>query len=925
MGLLPTANSAEEVPEVPIESPSTEVSFSCPGFEGFEKRLEVEFSYAEDSNDVMVMDGGRMKKGLRSIPRSELDAILDAARCTIVSSLCNAAFDSYVLSESSLFVYPNTVVLKTCGTTKLLLAIPLLLESAAKVGMKACRCKYTRGTFMFPFVQPFPHNSFDDEVNTLERFFGHLGGGVKSAVMGDADQFPNWHVYIADGRETTTKRNATYTLEMCMTQLDRKVANQFFTSSGFKTASAVTVASGINGILPGSSIDDFSFEPCGYSMNGIEQDMHSTIHITPEDGFSYASFECMGYDDAEIALPELIDRVLKVFKPGRLALALHLNAAVYAPSMKSVCSWLSQLPSVMNYHCDGTSRQVFPHGACTVFHTFSRGQPDFAPVLPLPVVEKLHQKSAITDICSHDETDSAKGVVEVIEKAAPTLVGIGSDAVDNHIRSVLANRNGSESEEAFYVMDVAEVLRLWSIWREELPRVRPFYAVKCNPEPMILQLLAALGSGFDVASKAEIEAVMAAGVEDCGANMIFANPCKLPSHMAAAAKTGVAMTTFDSVSELVKLKKYYPGVKAVLRLRSDDRNARCPLGVKYGAELEECEELLQAAMELGVHVAGVAFHVGSGATDPFSYADGISAAKKVFEMAEKMGLPPMTILDIGGGFVSKGGLGVDFSQASAAINSALDDYFPAQMGVSVIGEPGRYFAESPFTLAAHVFGTRVRGKGQAKRMEYWINDGIYGSMNCLLFDHAVLSARALPVATAFEGCLDGEGFEGENGNSRMFESTVFGPTCDGLDTVLRNTCLPQLQCGDWLVFPRMGAYTQAAGSSFNGFRTDTIKTHYVFSCGSHGHMGFLKRSIFDGMGGGSGSESDSDSNNCGNSSDSLGSTFFDDDSTDDGQQQHHFRGNGGRKTKSGRRVFEDDSSAGGNSSDDDDDDGSNPF
>ena len=146
------------------------------GFEGFEKRLEVEFGVAWADGDVApylvnshwkddVDNGAFLKAGLRSIPRVELDAILTLAACTIVSHLPNECFDSYVLSESSLFVYPARIVIKTCGTTKLLEAIPKIIDSAAKVGLVPRRCKYTRGTFLFPKAQPEPHDSFAGNFN----------------------------------------------------------------------------------------------------------------------------------------------------------------------------------------------------------------------------------------------------------------------------------------------------------------------------------------------------------------------------------------------------------------------------------------------------------------------------------------------------------------------------------------------------------------------------------------------------------------------------------------------------------------------------------------------------------------------------------------------------------------------------------------
>jgi ornithine decarboxylase len=218
----------------------------------------------------------------------------------------------------------------------------------------------------------------------------------------------------------------------------------------------------------------------------------------------------------------------------------------------------------------------------------------------------------------------------------------------------------------------------------------------------------------------------------------------------------------------------------------------------------------------------VSFHIGSGATDANSFTDAIAAARKVFKVAEQLQLPAMNILDIGGGFTAGCNGTLSFLDAAAAVNAALDEYFPPSMEVTIIAEPGRYFAESPSTLATTIIGKRVRGNLK----EYWINDGIYGSMNCLLYDHAELKYRPLPHAS-----LSTSTYANGSGNicTTVHNSTVFGPTCDGLDTVLRSALLPDLAVGDWLIFPNMGAYTAAAGSSFNGFATSDIPTFYVFS------------------------------------------------------------------------------------------------
>eukprot|EP00959_Pyramimonas_sp_CCMP1952_P357285 7481512-Pyramimonas_sp.AAC.1 len=229
---------------------------------------------------------------------------------------------------------------------------------------------------------------------------------------------------------------------------------------------------------------------------------------------------------------------------------------------------------------------------------------------------------------------------------------------------------------------------------------------------------------------------------------------------------------------------------------------------------------------------GISFHVGSGATDPKAFSRAIAAARSAFDMAASLGLPPMKLLDIGGGFsgVAANG-GVAIACVAGAIADALELHFPSK-DVRVISEPGRYFAEPMGTLCTSVMAKRVRKVATAPEAaaeeasevmdylkapdshEYWLMDGLYGSFNCILYDHASVAARPLFEAGA---------------EVKYHRSTLYGPTCDGLDTIARGVVLPELAMGEWLVFDNMGAYTRAAGSNFNGYDTANITTYYVRS------------------------------------------------------------------------------------------------
>jgi S-adenosylmethionine decarboxylase len=348
---------------------------ASPGFEGFEKRLEVEFYSAPIFKDP---DG----QGIRALSRAQLDSMLREAECTIVAHISNSEMDSYVLSESSLFVCREWMVIKTCGTTQLLRILPLLLEFSEHLCMKVRRVKYTRGTFMFPAVQPYPHGSFADEVSYLEKYFGNLGDGGSAYVMGNTAKFPNWHVYTAADHNTPAA-DPVYTLEMCMTELNKKSAAQFFKTSGNDTGADMTKRANIGSLLPESRICDFAFDPCGYSMNGIEGGRHSTIHVTPEDGFSYASFESMGYGPEQVDIPTLVENVVAIFRPAVFSMAMHVTGLCKG-AMHTGISAAPICPR--GYICDGSSRQELPCGSVVVFHTFKAATSCLESTMPIPLI-----------------------------------------------------------------------------------------------------------------------------------------------------------------------------------------------------------------------------------------------------------------------------------------------------------------------------------------------------------------------------------------------------------------------------------------------------------------------------------------------------------------------------------------------------------
>ncbi|GBL48909.1 Ornithine decarboxylase [Candidozyma auris] len=372
-------------------------------------------------------------------------------------------------------------------------------------------------------------------------------------------------------------------------------------------------------------------------------------------------------------------------------------------------------------------------------------------------------------------------------------------------------------EDSFFVADLGEVYRSMKIWKQQLPNVLPHYAVKCNTDHAVIKLLGTLGANFDCASKKEIDTILSLGFD--GSRIVYANPCKTNSFIRHAKECDVNLTTVDNAQELHKLKRHHPECEVLIRIATDDESAQCRLSTKFGCSVSAAiDELLPLCHELGIKAVGVAFHVGSGAKDFDSIYKAIKDSRAVFDKAQEMGAP-MRVLDIGGGFERE-----TFGESSAMVRYSLGKYFPEtyteQFGVKFIAEPGRFMVANAFTLASHVIARRDLGKEQydMEAMIY-INDGVYGNMNCILFDHQHPEAHVLKHKGKIY--YDGMSADDEDtdiqGTIRRYAFSIWGPTCDGLDCISTRSEFPtNIDVGDWLYFPNLGAYTSAATTSFNG-------------------------------------------------------------------------------------------------------------
>jgi ornithine decarboxylase len=364
-----------------------------------------------------------------------------------------------------------------------------------------------------------------------------------------------------------------------------------------------------------------------------------------------------------------------------------------------------------------------------------------------------------------------------------------------------------QSDQPFYIVNLKEVIQKINLWRDNLPNVEPFYAIKCNPDEVVIKLMASMGLGFDCASKNEIAKVISADVHP--EKIIFANPCKLLQDIKYARANDVDLMTFDSSHELYKIKLYHPSAKLVIRIQVDDSKSKCKFNCKFGVRLDEVKDLLQQAKFMDLDIVGVSFHVGSGCQDPSVFKTALKDCRQVYDIGKEMGFN-LNLIDFGGGF--PGNDDEEFLKMASVINSSIDEYFK-DLDVKFIAEPGRYFVTSAYTLITSIINKKILKNPDDpndKHIVYYLSEGIYGSFNNFIFDHAKI--ELLPF---------------NERNEKTYECTVFGPSCDSFDRISSDSKLPELSIGEIIYVLNMGAYTLASRSNFNGF--ESIDCRYIIN------------------------------------------------------------------------------------------------
>lgn len=402
--------------------------------------------------------------------------------------------------------------------------------------------------------------------------------------------------------------------------------------------------------------------------------------------------------------------------------------------------------------------------------------------------------------------DNPNYVIELMEGGV-TL----EDIFDGHIyEQALVEKN------AFVVGDLGALMRQHVCWQSIVPHLQPYFPVKCNSNPLVIEVLASLGLGFVCANKAEVNLVLENGVPP--ESIILSGVCKQLAHIKHAAKNNIQHLVCENEAELAKISRLHPGARLLLQLTTEAHAAETSMA--FGSSLKSCRHLLEVAKELGVQVVGVTFHIPTSCQDlEEAYTHALSDARCVFDMGIELGFN-LNILNIGGGFT---GSEFQLKQVESAVRTLLDAYFPPLSGVQVLAEPGSFYVASTFSLAVNIIGKKLvtcnwDGLAQGENSEntefvYYMNEGVYGPFSPKLQG----SSFAAPTVHKHTPCTE----------EAVYPCSLWGPSLDQLDQVVERCLLPELYVGDWVLFSNMGAFGLESGSCLSS--SSHLPVYYTVS------------------------------------------------------------------------------------------------
>ena len=349
------------------------------------------------------------------------------------------------------------------------------------------------------------------------------------------------------------------------------------------------------------------------------------------------------------------------------------------------------------------------------------------------------------------------------------------------------------------VVDLDVVRQNYESFRRTLPETSIYYAVKANPAPEILGLLAELGSSFDTASVAEIEMVLAAGATP--ERISYGNTIKKERDIARAFELGVRLYAVDSVAEVEKVARAAPGAKVFCRVLTDGAGAEWPLSRKFGCRRDMAIEVMERAKALGLVPHGLSFHVGSQQPDLDAWDRALADASWTFKQLRRKRIR-LSMVNLGGGFPTRYLKDVpSVDEYGQAIFGALRRHFGNRIPETII-EPGRGMVGDAGVIKTEVVLISRKSADDPTRWVY-LDIGKFGGL-AETMDEAI----RYPIRTPHDG-------------DAVEPCVIAGPTCDSMDVLYEKVLYPlpvSLTIGDELLIEATGAYTTTYASvAFNGF------------------------------------------------------------------------------------------------------------
>lgn len=376
------------------------------------------------------------------------------------------------------------------------------------------------------------------------------------------------------------------------------------------------------------------------------------------------------------------------------------------------------------------------------------------------------------------------------------------------IREFLKTRReaGNDSEPCL-VVDLDTIRDNYSNFAKALPDTRVFYAVKANPAPEVLSLLASLGSCFDTASVTEIEMVMAAGVT--ADRISYGNTIKKERDIARAFALGIRLFAVDCKPEVDKIARVAGGSRVFCRILCDGAGAEWPLSRKFGCEPAMAADVLEHAQKQGLEAYGVSFHVGSQQRNQHAWDKALASAAAVFKECGERGIN-LSMVNLGGGFPTKYLKNVPAVKTYGnAIFKSLRKHFGNRIPETII-EPGRGMVGNAGVIETEVVLVSKKAEEDDVRWVY-LDIGKFGGL-AETMDESI----RYPIKTPRDG-------------AETSPCVLAGPTCDSADVMYEKEPyqLPvSLEIGDKLLIEGTGAYTATYSSvAFNGF--SPLKTYHI--------------------------------------------------------------------------------------------------